>query len=955
MSLLVGLNPEQLHAVKHDTGPMLVVAGAGTGKTQVITRRIAYLIQEKRARPSEILALTFTEKAAREMGERLHSLIGWEAFQVPFMTFNAFGAELLTRYGMHIGRGTRGGLINTTQKSLLLKQHFSADRLQYYNVVNDVFGFMEGMVERFDKLQNAGISAGEYSGYVSSLTPSEQLHSNDISERRDIATLYSLYEQIKEKTQTYDYYDQLALPLRILRERPNLALRLQNEYKYVLVDEYQDTSPVQDALLRTFIPPSGNIFAVGDDDQAIYSFRGADISNILAFADHFSVAEPLALVQNYRSGQPVLDAAYSLICRNNPDRLEAKLHISKRLKAQSSSAIVKFTPFRTRTDEYHEVLEELERRLAAGATPSSIAVLARSNNALKLFGKGMRERDLPFALSTEVNIFEQKELIHLWYLMQWLAGIATNEHCLHVAMGPFMSLSPDACRGISRRAKTDLSSFEDALVIVADEGNEAAREVIDRLELWRRWAQDEGASRLAYRLFFDTGLVHRLASDETGRRNALQVFEDLRRLLEHMSDFESVAVDRSLHGYLEAFPKPPALEVSETLGEEEGVKLLTIHASKGLEFETVFVIGCTQRAWSEMPEKDSVVPPELKASNLLPPIHEQRRLMYVAATRAKRELYLSAPLESEGGQKQVLSQLVYELVGGDIVLPVFSKEKKDDEQVLMQKLQRFYPLKEHSSAWVYPYESTDGWITLAVGALYLYDKCPHEFYLQHALGLTQAAGPHVSLGTSIHGVIQTYNEHRLRGEDCTLEVLLQRLDELWSNNGYETAQLAAYSRARAENMLSAFYRREQELKREVLGSEMKIHLELSEAKLRIRGRIDAFYRTPDGIEIRDFKTGNKSDPERLQADAKDNFQLRTYAVAYEAMTGIRPGKVTLDYVMTGVEGSAVLTERILSNHRSKLVKLAERIRARDFAPAPLSEFHRCAAYKYYGEEDENKG
>jgi DNA helicase-2/ATP-dependent DNA helicase PcrA len=267
------LNAAQQEAVEHNEGPALVVAGAGTGKTRVITRRIARLINEEMAQPHQILALTFTEKAAREMAERLYEIIGWRSYQVPVLTFNAFGSELLGRYASHIGRSTRGGLINDTQKALLLQQYLDRVELSYYGPHTNIFEFLEGVVEYIGRLQNAGISAEKYQKLVTKLQQNPQnLHPQDVIEQVDLSHLYSLYEAIKTETGTYDYNDQLRLPLQILQQRPNLAERLQKQYRYVLVDEYQDTNTLQDELLRAFIPPQGHRFAVGDDDQASYGF-----------------------------------------------------------------------------------------------------------------------------------------------------------------------------------------------------------------------------------------------------------------------------------------------------------------------------------------------------------------------------------------------------------------------------------------------------------------------------------------------------------------------------------------------------------------------------------------------------------------------------------------------------------------------------------------------------------
>jgi RecB family exonuclease len=387
------------------------------------------------------------------------------------------------------------------------------------------------------------------------------------------------------------------------------------------------------------------------------------------------------------------------------------------------------------------------------------------------------------------------------------------------------------------------------------------------------------------------------------------------------------------------------------LGDSEGVQLLTVHASKGLEFATVYLVGTTAKAWSERAQTGLVVPEALALRRDLPPEHEQRRLLYVAVTRAKQTLRLSAASETAGGQRQAVSPFMTELLGqAPPVLEKLAAAPGIDK--VMQKLQRFYPLKDEVSLERLPFENSAGWIELGVGSLDAYKRCPHEFYLQHVLAISQPFGPQLAFGTALHATFQAYYEGKLRGEAVTLPELEARLDELWSDRGYESRQLAEAAHDRARDTLRRFVAREDQLQRQVLGTELKITLEIPEAKLRLRGRIDAYFQTTEGVEIRDFKTGNKRDPEKLAADAKDNFQLRTYALAYEAMAGELPSQVTLDYVVTGVEGTAKLTSRILANHRTKLIELAERIRSRDFAPAPISDFHQCAAFTYYGAEME---
>jgi DNA helicase-2/ATP-dependent DNA helicase PcrA len=949
--MLEGVNEAQRRAIEHDSGPALVVAGAGTGKTAVITLRIAELIKQGRAEPGEVLALTFTEKAAREMAERLYNLIGWHSFQVPVMTFNAFGAELLGRFAPHIGRSVRGGLINDVQKTLLLQQYFERTELSYYGPQADVFEFLEGVVEYIGRLQNAGISAQQYREYATELAKAPgALHPKDVAEQADLAILYDLYNQVKAETGTYDYNDQLELPLHILQQHPNLAERLGRQYRYVLVDEYQDTNVLQDRLLRSFIPPHGNLLVVGDDDQAIYGFRGAHLDNILSFSDHFKDVAPIVLTQNYRSGQAILDAAYRLIHHNDPERLEAKLGLDKRLVAVGQPlASIGFQPYASVTDEQESVLAEVERRLKAGEAPANIAVLASTHAALRPIAKGLRSRNLPFALSTSTNIFEQPEVNQLWYLLEWLAGRASDEAIAHVLLGRWFGWGPQDYHDFNREARDQLNTLEEALRASTDS---AAKQVIASLDEWRGWSLTDSVSRLTYRLVFETGVSDTLIAAAPKSARIVRLFEDLHRWLEQMQDYETVAIDTALAGYLKAFPHPPTLEVREPLGEAEGVQLLSIHAAKGLEFDTVFIVNCTQRAWAGTARYQRYdVPETLRPDSLLPPEHELRRLMYVAVTRAKHEVILSAATATASGQRQSVSPFVTELLPDGLVGGIVTSETTELSRTL-DKIQRFYPLQQHPADRL-PFETSDGWIELGVGDLGSYEFCPYDFYLQKVIGISQPFGPQLAFGTALHAAIQRFYQAQLRGEKIDEAELRTHIDEQWSNRGYESQKLADQARELAYRALHNFCTREREqTERKVLGTELPIPLELPEAKLRLRGRIDAFFQTPDGIELRDFKTGRtQTDPDKLAAKAKSSFQLRTYALAYEVMTGTAPAAVTLDHIVTDTVGTAQLSATILKNHRAKLIQLAERIRSRDFAPQNTT-MHTCASTRYFGTEDE---
>jgi DNA helicase-2/ATP-dependent DNA helicase PcrA len=958
MDYLAGLNAEQYKAASHNTGPMLVVAGAGTGKTRVITHRIAHLISKGLAKPEQILALTYTDKAAREMTERLEELIGWDAAGVNILTYNAFGGRLLHRFGHHIGRGTRGGLLSDEQKAMLLLQRIKHIEFKYYPPQSLSYEFAERMAVYISSLQNAAVTSTDYLKYATDLDISSGMHQAEIMEQHDLAAIYEAYETLKLDSETYDYTDQVATAVQILQQKPNLAERLQNEYKYLLVDEYQDTSPVQDAMLRLIVPPGGNIFAVGDDDQAIYGFRGSDIANILKFTEHFKVDAAIVLTENYRSGQSILDAAYRLISNNNPDRLEVRLGINKRLISRAPAAEIIFSPYISALSEQAEVSNAIKTRIDSGESAASIAVLARGKATLRSYAKSFRSLGIPFAMSAELSIFEQRELLSLWYLLQWIMGSASDEAIGQVVIGPLIGWELVSWQSVVLRAKKNLVGCEEALGELANTDEKTAR-LLNDLTHWRQLSTSLNVRELAVMIVTQstqtqaTSLIDRLkveAQKDEMTPRVIRVINDLKRLFEHMDDFATASsfgsADASLTAYLSNFPQPPVIKVDEAVGQSDGVQLLTVHASKGLEFETVYVVNVSNRAWSEMPDKGLVVPNVLDKRINTDPVAEQRRLMYVAVTRAKRELFLSAPIASAGGQKQAVSNFIPELFE-TVNYTINHDQIISDLDNSLTSLQRFYPFQTEIPDRL-PFEQADGWIQISVSDLDRFEKYPHDFLMERVLGLAQDTGPHLAFGTTVHAVIQQYYEELLAGRTPAKQLLIDKLDEIWTDQGYPDRITADAARERANLTIVNFLLREAHSEKRVLATELPIKFELPEFKLRLIGRIDATFETPDGLEVRDFKTGVRRDADKLADEAKKSLQLRTYALALAEKIGRTPSCVTLDYVVTGVTGTAELTPRILVNHRIKLGQLAERLRAHDFDPGTPSDHNHAKVFKYFG-------
>lgn len=950
---LKDLNPEQLAAVKHDLGPLLVVAGAGTGKTAVITRRIAYLIGQKKAKPAQILALTFTDKAAGEMLDRLDGLVGWDAHQVNVLTFHAFGAQLLQRFGHHLGLSTRGELINDLKKVILLKRHLGDIKLSYYGQSDNLINFLQEAVRYIGALQNQDVGLEEFRKFVKSQSGAKNFHPMDAEELKDRLKLYELYEKIKRQYGVIDHHDQIAQALRLLTEKPNLAERLREQYKYVLVDEYQDTNGPQDALLRAFVPPDGNIFAVGDDDQAIYGFRGAKLGNILNFADHFKVKKPVVLNQNYRSTQSILDAAYKLIKHNDPFRLESRLGLDKHLKSPKQGEPPIFQPFLNSTDETEGVAAMLAASIGSGQAPSQMAVLATAHGPLKLLARTLQTRGLPYYLASTVNVFEQRELIQLWNLLKWVGLVAMDEDATHLLLGPWFDRDSQEVRQLVEYSRKKLTSIEQAMIELG-KSNLGLGEASIKLAEWRKWSATLPVSQLAYKLVFETGMIDRWKEQAEAAPRMIRVFEDLQLFLRHLQEYENVATDHSLGAYLQDFPLPPEIEAQEVTGDLEGIALLTVHASKGLEFDSVTIINNTGDSWGDRKMVGQVsIPDELVSDDLeLPPGHERRRLLYVALTRAKNNVILTAPMTQKGGRKRQLSPFMSELFDPkQLVMPDGQSASTNVEESL-QSLQRYAPITMQWKSERLPFETEDGWLELSITDIEKYDRCPYEFYLEKVLKLRTPVGPQIVFGNILHQLFHDYYSSRQLGEALTLKELEHRLEESWSNQGYRSAEEAETDHAKAIGTLKQFYDREEKTDRKLRTTEEEIKFRIPEAKLVLKGRLDATFDGLDGLEIRDFKTGRARDAEKLSENAGKSLQLRTYALALQEMLGKTPDRVVLDYVVTGVEGIAKLTPKMLTNHRGKLAEIADRIRQRDFAPK-AGAFHQCIAHRYWGEGEED--
>ena len=480
-ALLRGLNPEQLRAVTHGEGPLLVVAGAGTGKTQVITRRIAWLIATRRARPAEILALTFTDKAAEEMQVRVDELVPYGYTDTAIGTFHAFGDRLIREFALELGLPTDVRVLSRPEVVIFLREHLFEFELDEYRPLGDPTRFLAALATLFSRCKDEDVAPASYLEYADrvaaeaaavraavaiagedgSAADQDALDAASAAaetarRQLELARAYARYQELLAANGFIDFGDQVSLALRLVRDSPAVREQLQRRFRYILVDEFQDTNRAQSELVALLAEPRRNVTVVGDDDQSIYKFRGAAISNILEFQERYRGARVVVLRRNYRSLAPLLDAAYRLIRFNDPDRLEVRSGLSKRLRAERSVAEprpVRLEAFATGSEEADWLAAEIGRRIAAGARPRDHVILVRVNAAADPILRSLNIAGIPWRFSGTSGLYARPEVRLLLAFLRTVADPSSSVDVYGLAASDVYGLGGEDLTAIVNAAR----------------------------------------------------------------------------------------------------------------------------------------------------------------------------------------------------------------------------------------------------------------------------------------------------------------------------------------------------------------------------------------------------------------------------------------------------------------------------------------------------------------------
>lgn len=952
MSKKIILNRQQREAVEHKKGPLLIIAGAGTGKTTVITERVKRLIVNDLAKPAEILALTFTEKAAREMEERVDVALPYGYVQMWISTFHAFCDRVLRAEAIHIGLNPDFRLLTEAESIVFLRNHLFDFDLDYFRPHGNPTKFLQGILTHFNRLKDEDIAPDEYMRYY------KKTKFNNPEERKktkELANAFLTYEKIKQKEGVLDFADLISNTLKLFRLRKNILGEYQRQFKYILVDEFQDTNIAQNELAIMLAGKKANLTCVCDDDQAIYRWRGAAVSNIIQLREHFPKAEIISLTKNYRSTQEILDRAYELIQFNNPDRLEAKEKIKKKLVSQRGmkGKKIKFF-FADRVENEAETVANKIKKIIKNDEYKwkDIAVLVRANNHADPFIRTFVRHGVPFQFLGPGQLFRQEEIkdliAYLKLLVNYEDSVATHR-ILSLDIFDLSARDLAAIRGFSKRVNRSifetceiiagkLPDQSDSLprITISEKGRKTVETLVKMIHRHMRLISKETAGQILFYFLEDTRMLQKISDYQTTKDE--QKAQNLAKFFDKLKSYETEHEDASVEAVLdwitmkmEIGESPLASDTDWT--QENRVSILTAHSSKGLEFPVVFLVNLVSERFPTRERREQIPIPDELIKEILPEgnAHEQeeRRLFYVGMTRAQNQLFFTAAkYYGEGKRQRRISPFVIETLGG-------SQENIERQGRISQENQlSIFDWAKTETEKEMPISTPLNF--LSYSQIETFRTCPLQFRYRYILRIPIPQSHAQSFGISVHNALADFYNLHQKGKKLKKKDLLEALERRWQTEGYagKTHERRAFKKAK--KILGQYFKKAYDPKTKAADIEKLFKIRISPT-LWLGGsmdRVDSL--DAKRIEIIDYKTGKV--PERKEIE--NSLQMTIYALAAtdKGILNRKPQQIKLSfyYLEAQKKISTQRTEEELKKVKEKVKKVKEKIGSSNFKPTPGS-------------------
>lgn len=942
--LLSSLNPAQKEAVSTKEGPLLIIAGAGTGKTKVLTHRIAHLIEEGCFKPEEILALTFTDKATNEMQERLDVLLPYSYGELWVKTFHGFCDAVLRERGLELGLDTNYRLLTQTDLWLFLREKLFTFDLEYYRPLGNPTRFVVAMAQHFAHLRDELVTPPTYLQYAEKLLEESSTDADKeaASKALELARAYAHYDSLLIKEGVIDFSSLHTLVLRLFMEHPSVLKEYQDRFKTILVDEFQDTNTSQNHLVELLAATHQNIMVVGDDDQSIYKWRGASLANILEFESKFPQCKKIVLTENYRSTQPILDMSHAVIQHNNPYRLEAREQLDKKLQSSSGAGdkpmVIQFDHY---LQEVQFVVEEIQRQRSTGKAYRDCAVLVRAGAHAVPFIDEFTRLGIPVTFSGSQGLYQYGEIKDLMAVLRSLANPYDD-----IALFRFLSLEvydfeTEYLLKLVAKAKKTSSSLIEVLRedlatpdlfsgIGAGTGLSGFLEQLDELLVM---AKRLPTSHVMGHFLKQTHYLSRLEKDLTVE-NA-ECLQNIATFSKIIRDFEETNMgDQSLMSCLEYIKarqdvgdRPSPFEESS---DNDTVKILTIHAAKGLEFDVVFMVNLVQNRFPSTNRGAQLqIPESLIFTQVEDPhahLSEERRLFYVAATRSRASLFITYSHAYSGTRRWKPSIFVNEAVESKTVTLIESGYEllhKEIPSLVVAQEPEDRPL-------VFGLDRTHRALRLSFSRINTFETCPLKYKFRYLYSLPEPLSHAASFGSSIHNTLNAFYQYLVDGQGVSMKLMKALYEKFWIPLGYDSRAHHNARKQKGWEVLEQFYADHSDPW--IIPKYLEKPFTLKTDKgLVVSGRIDRIDSQPDGtVRVIDYKTGRVKDQRTVDKD----LQLSIYALACEEIFKLKVSELALYYLESGEVLSTTRSPEQLEQTKADLSIVAQTIRTSSFDATP---------------------
>ncbi len=963
---LTKLNKEQRAAVVYNKGPLLIVAGAGTGKTTVITQRIVYLIEKGEAKPEEILAVTFTEKAAAEMEERVDVLLPYGYVDLWISTFHSFCERILRDYALDIGLPADFKILDNAASWLLVYRNLDEFNLNYYKSLGNPTKFIQALISHFSHCKDQAIYPEDYLKYAEELKTRDDMPEDDETERiKEVAEAYHVYQRLLLENSSLDFGDLINYCLKLFQKRPLILKKYREKFKYILVDEFQDTNWAQYELIKILAEPENNLTVCADDDQAIYRWRGASFSNIIRFKKDFPEAKQVSLVKNYRSCQNILDLAYKFIKANDPDRLEYINKINKKLLAQEKSkGIIEHISAKSLDEEVGKVVKKILEILKKDkdAAYNDFAILVRANDAASPFIKALERTGLPYQFLASKGLYSKPVVLDIISYFKLLDNYHESPAVFRILNIAVFGIPPQDIMKLTqyshKRTKSLYETMEEIVLIpgIPQKTQEKIAFILSLIKKHSLLAKEKAVSEILVAFLEDSGYLKYLIKNSPAGEDKEQL-DLLNQFYKRVKKFEGVAVEPTLNNFIQEINleiesgEEGKLEFDPEQGPDM-IKVMTIHGAKGLEFKYVFLVNMVDKRFPTIERKELIELPEDLIKDIKPAgdihLQEERRICYVAITRTKKDIYFTSAEDYGGARKKKLSRFMIEMGYKDKSQIPNPKSQNG----LLEKKPPFGGIKQKPTPDYLPKH-------FSFSQLAAFEKCPLQYKFAFILKVPVRGRAVFSFGKTMHNTLFSFlkqanenskaNQINLFGfaaspakEASSVPTdLMELYEKNWIDEWYENKKQKEEYYKLGRKIVKDFYSEFSKNPPKVLkinrgfALEMPFNLKIGEHTLfGVIDRIDEMEdRLPagrQGVKIIDYKTGRSKD----KLDLGDKEQLLIYQLAAEEVLKISPKELVYYYLEDGEKASFLGTEKEKEKLREKILAEIEEIKTSDFKPTP---------------------